>query len=156
MLDEETDQCTSDKPSNTLLLPDCWSMRQYDSFKDKYDGLIMRDKKLGCLHCVKFDYLNMKGEHISIEWKKCQVVASGKNKTIQQAALRNKKKDNFTSKAHAICVNQVDACENDAITKNMDKANEKYIRSTCKVFKTVYSLAKSSRPFSDVEDEIEL
>ena len=115
-----------------------------------------RDKNLGCLHCVKFDYLNMKGVHISIEWKKCQVVASGKNKTIQQAALRNKKKDHFTPKAHAICVNQVDACENDAITKNMDKANEKYIRSTCKVFKTVYSLAKRSRPFSDVEDEIEL
>ena len=78
------------------------------------------------------------------------------DKTIQQATLRNKKKDHFTSKAHAICVNQVDACENDAITKNMDKANEKYIRSTCKVFKTAYSLAKRSRPFSDVEDEIEL
>ena len=65
-------------------------------------------------------------------------------------------KDHFTSKAHAICVNQVDACENDAITKLIDKANEKYIRYTCKVFNTVYSLAKRSRPFSDVKDEIEL
>ena len=98
----------------------------------------------------------MKGVHISIEWKKCQVVASGKNKTIQQASLRKKMKDHFTSRAHAICVNHVDACENDAITKSIDKANEKYIRSTCKVFNTVYSLAKRSRPFSDVEDEIEL
>ena len=65
-------------------------------------------------------------------------------------------KDHFTSKEHAICVNQVDACENDAITKSIDKANKKYIRSICKVFNTVYSLAKRSRPFSDVEDEIEL
>ena len=65
-------------------------------------------------------------------------------------------KHNFTSKAHAICVNQVDAYENDAITKSIDTANEKYIRSTCKVFNTVYSLAKRCRPFSDIEDEIEL
>ena len=78
------------------------------------------------------------------------------NQTIQQASLRKKMKDHFTSKAHAIYVNQVDSCANDAITKSIDKANEKYIRSTCKVFNTVYSLAKSSRPFSDVEDEIEL
>ena len=98
----------------------------------------------------------MKGVHISIEWKKCQVVASGKNKTIQQASLRKKMKDHLTSKAHAICVNQVDACENNAITKSIDKANEKYIRSTYKVFNTVYSLAKRSRPFSNVEDQIEL
>ena len=64
-------------------------------------------------------------------------------------------KDNFTSKARTICVNQVDACENDAIIKSIDNANEKYIRSTCKVFNTVYRLGKRRRPFSDVEDEIE-
>ena len=157
MLDKETDKCTaSDKPCDASLPPDCWSMRQYDSFKQKYAGLITRAKKLGCLHCAKFDSLNMKGVHISIEWKKCQVVASGKNKTIQQASLRKKMKAHFTSKAHAICVNQVDECENDAITKSIDKANQKYSRSTCKVFDTVYSLAKRSRPFSDVEDDIEL
>ena len=34
--------------------------------------------------------------------------------------------------------------------------NERYITSTCRVFNTVYSLAKRCRPFSDVEDEIEL
>ena len=69
MLDEETDKCTASvKPSDTSLLPDCWSMRQYDSFKQKYDGLITSDKKLGCLYCPKFDSLNMKGVYISIEW----------------------------------------------------------------------------------------
>ena len=46
MLDEDTDKCMpSDKPSDTSLLPDCWSMRQYDSFKQKYYGLITCDKK---------------------------------------------------------------------------------------------------------------
>ena len=41
MLEEETDKCTaSAKPRNTSLLSDCGNMRQYDSFKQKYDGLI--------------------------------------------------------------------------------------------------------------------
>ena len=155
--DEETDKRTAyDKQSDTSLLPDYSIMRPYDSPKQQYDGLITRDKKLGCLHCAKSDSLNMKGVHISVEWKKLQVVALGKNKTIQQASLRKKMKYHFTSKAHANCVNQVVACENDAITKSIDRANEKYSRSTCKVFNTVYSLAKRSRPFSDVEYEIEL
>ena len=34
--------------------------------------------------------------------------------------------------------------------------NERYIASTCRVFITVYSLAKRCRPFSDIKDEIEL
>ena len=71
----------------------------------------------------------MKSVHISIEWKKCQLVASGKNKTIQQTSLRKKIKD------------QVNACENDDITKSIDEANDKYIMSKCKVFNTAYSLA---------------
>ena len=61
-----------------------------------------------CLHCAKFDSLNMKGVHISIEWEKCQVVASG-NKLIKQASLRKKMNVHYTSKAHCICVNQVDS-----------------------------------------------
>ena len=152
----EDKNTASDTGSDTPLLPGCWSMRQYDSFKLRYGRLIAHDKKLGCLHCAKFDSLNIKGIHIAIEWKTCGVVASGKNKTTQQASLRKKMNEQFTSKGHAICVNQIDACQMDAITKSIDKAIEKYMSSTCKVFNTVYSLAKRSRPFTDIEAEIEL
>ena len=34
--------------------------------------------------------------------------------------------------------------------------NERHIASTCRVFNTVFSLAKRCRPFSDIKDEIEL
>ncbi|XP_065650597.1 E3 SUMO-protein ligase KIAA1586-like [Hydra vulgaris] len=100
------------------------------------------------------------------KWKKCQVLALGKNKTTQLASLRKKKNEYFISKAHAICVNQVDACKHDTITKSIDKANEKYIISTCKVFNTVYSLAKrfllsfpqncskNSHTANDIRDQI--
>ena len=42
----EDKSTVSDTGSDTPLLPDCWSMRQYDSFKLKYDGLIAHDKNL--------------------------------------------------------------------------------------------------------------
>jgi len=42
------------------------------------------------------------------------------------------------------------------VTKSIDKMNERYIASPCKVFNTVYSLDKRCRPFFDTEDEIEL
>ena len=38
----------------------------------------------------------------------------------------------------------------------MDALNQKRIQSTCRVFNTVYSLVKRNRPFSDIENEVEL
>ena len=38
----------------------------------------------------------------------------------------------------------------------MDPLNQTRIQSTCRVFNTVYSLVKRNRPFSDIEDEVEL
>ena len=108
-------------------------------FKKKYDGLIARSKKLGCDHCAKFDSLNIKGIRVSVEWGSCSIEASGKNKTIQQAALRKKMKEHFSSKAHSVCVKQQEDHAYDAITKSIDKMNERYIASTCRVFNTVYS-----------------
>lgn len=146
------------KANDASALPDCWSMEQYENFKKKYDGLIVHSKKLGCDHCAKFksESLHRKGIHVSIEWASCSIVGSGRNKTIQQASLRKKMSEHFLSTAHSICVQRLQDCEEDPITKCMDKVDQKDIDSTNRVFNTVYSLAKRGRPFSDVEDEIDL
>ena len=47
-------------------IPDCWSNEQYDYFRKKYNGLIVRNKKLGCNHCAKLDFLHKKGYHVSL------------------------------------------------------------------------------------------
>lgn len=142
----------------TSALPDCWSMKQYENFKKKYDGLIVHSKKIGCDRCARFhsESINMKGIHVSMEWASCSIVASGRNKTIQQASLRKKMNEHFLSKAHIISVKHLQDRSYDAITKCIDKLNDKHIDSTIKVFNIVYSLSKRSRPFSDVEDEIQL
>jgi len=69
---------------------------------------------------------------------------------------QEKHEGHFSSKAHRLCVKKEEYHACDAITKSIDKMIERYIASTCRVFNTVYTLAKRCRPFSDIEDEIEL
>ena len=40
----------ADQTDAASSLPDCWSTMQYEDFQKKYDGLIARNKKLGCDH----------------------------------------------------------------------------------------------------------
>ena len=89
-----------------------------------------------------------------MEWVNCKIVASGKNEKVQQASLRKKINLHFSSQAHHICIKQLQDCPN--IIKCIDNLNKNYIDSTIKVFNTVYSLAKRTCPFSNIEDEIEL
>ncbi|XP_076343973.1 uncharacterized protein LOC143243968 [Tachypleus tridentatus] len=91
-----TVQTRDDEHPATALL-DCWSMKQAKEFKEKYDGLVTHTKKLGCDHFVKFDSINMKGIHISMEWRSYSVEASGRSKTIQQTSLRQKMNEHFSS-----------------------------------------------------------
>ena len=65
-------------------------------------------------------------------------------------------KEHFFLKTHCICLVQLKYRANDQITKCMDALNQKRIQSACRVFNTVYSLVKRNRPFSDIEDEVEL
>ena len=92
---------------------------------------------------------------MSLEWKNCSILASRKDTTVQQASLRKKMKDHFSSKTHRICLEQLQHRANDQITKCMDALNQKRIQSTCRVLNTVYSLVKQNRPFSDIEDAVE-
>ena len=56
-----------DQTDAATLLPDCWNTMQYENFLKKYDGLIARNKKLGCDHCAKCDSMNIKGIRVSTE-----------------------------------------------------------------------------------------
>ena len=64
--------------------------------------------------------------------------------------------EHLNSKVLNICLQQLKYRAADTITKCVDALNQKHAASTCRLFNTVYSLAKRSRPFSDIEDEIEL
>ena len=50
-----------DQTDAAASLPDFWNTMQYENFFKKYDGLIARNRKLGCDHCAKCDSMNIKG-----------------------------------------------------------------------------------------------
>ena len=77
-----------DQTDAAASLPDCWNTMQYENFLKKYDGLIARNRKLGCDHCAKCDSMNINGIRVSTEWANCRVEGSGKTRTIMQASLR--------------------------------------------------------------------
>ena len=80
----------------------------------------------------------------------------GKNKQVEQASLRKRMKEHFTSKAHEQVIEQLNSQKLNVITRCVQYVNDKEVSSTCKVFRTVYSLAKRNLPFSQVVGSIEL
>ena len=88
--------------------------------------------------------------------EKLQYFSFGKRYNSPASISSKKMKEHFSSKTHRICLEQLQHCANDQITKCMDALNQKRIQCTCRVFNTVYSLVKQNRPFSDIEDEVEL
>ena len=65
-------------------------------------------------------------------------------------------KEHFNSKAHKICMENCKLLKQDLMPKTIDTMNEKYLTTTCRIFNTVYSLTRRCKPFSDIDDEIEL
>lgn len=98
-------------------LPECWTVQTYNNFKEKYVGLGISNKKLGCEYCAKYYFIKEKSVYVSKEWKCFQIEASGKNKVVQQASLKKKMKKHFSSKAYNICKDNFKKCKQDFITK---------------------------------------
>ena len=88
--------------------------------------------------------------------EKLQHFSIGKTYNTPTSISSKKNKEHFSSKTHSICLEQLQHRANDQITKCMDLLNQKRIQSTCRVFNTVYGLVKQNRPFSDIENEVEL
>ncbi|XP_058049298.1 E3 SUMO-protein ligase KIAA1586-like [Ahaetulla prasina] len=143
-------------PEIGIILPDCWTLQQYNYFQEKYDGLEVSDKKLGCKYCAKHGFAMESSIHVSKEWKLFKIEPAGKSKEVHQASLRKKMREHFVSKSHIICRDNVKQAEQEAITKAMDKIFETQFATTSRMFKTVYSLAKACRPISSIEELIEL
>ena len=73
-------------------IPDCWSNEQYNYFRKKYDGLIVRNKKLGCNHYAKLDSLHKKGISCVTRMEKLQHFSFGKRYN-NPASISSKKNE---------------------------------------------------------------
>lgn len=88
-------------------LPNCWSQKQKEMFIVKYDGLMIRNGKLGCNYCSKVNIMQRRGLNVSLQWKHFLVEPSGTGRLSRQSSLRKKMSKHFGSKSHIMCTNIV-------------------------------------------------
>ena len=102
----------------------------------------MKNKKLGCIYCSEVDSLQLKDVHVSKEWRSYNTERHGKSKAVMQTSLRKKMNERFSSKSHNPSLTCLKERGDNKIVKTVDRLNEKYMCSTCRIFNTVYSIAK--------------
>ena len=67
----------------------------------------------------------------------------------KKASLRNKMKKHNDSKAHQSAIRTLDLRAKETWKTCSSQVSAKYVCTTEKIFRSVYFLAKSNRPFSD-------
>jgi hypothetical protein len=106
--------------------------------------------------CKQAGFLKTKGVHLSSEWMSCKIDSEATDRSKQLSALRGKIKQHVESNAHLAAERIHQQSKQNIIAKSVNKLSDKLISSTEKIFRTVYYIAKSNRPFSDHESLVEL
>lgn len=93
---------------------------------------------------------------MSDQFSKFTVTYSGDKREIQLASMRKKLTKHNESQAHKTCHSILESQGTGDIESAIDRSNQKFFASTCKVFNTVYYMVQQNRPMSDIEELIEL
>lgn len=147
-----------EKIPDSILLPNCWSMKQYDEFQKQYPWLRCVDGKLKCITCCDVKDLGVlsdRGVMISQEWADgfIQVTSTG-DKNSQQKRLRNKIYKHRDSEAHGKAEEIRIANRKRAIQENFSQQLTEHQESTQRIFRTVYNQIKTMGSFKNFESQI--
>ncbi|XP_031347247.1 E3 SUMO-protein ligase KIAA1586-like [Photinus pyralis] len=161
---EDSDSHSDQDPTVITLTPypSIWSADQYKNFSDKNPWLEVGEGKLGCKLCREVNVkglgvLKEQGVYLSAEWCECRVGPSlNEKRSTQLSNLRVKLKKHGESKAHQMAQEIKKQSEKHVVEELLRKESEEANDATAKIFRTVYYLAKSDRPFSDHEGLVEL
>lgn len=148
--------CTS---SDEKLLPSFLTKEQWDSKFKEHAWLIFENGAFGCSACKKAGTLGAyKSERLKIspEWSHCQVKAFGDTDSKKQQAIRKKIFDHKNSASHTQCIIISERREKNEILECTARQEAVYAETTCRVFRTVYTLAKLNRPFTDLPTLIDM
>ena len=142
----------------TCTFPKIWTSDQWVQKKINYPWLDARGGKLGCRVCEKVSlavYKNQ-GVSISVEWKNFQVSFYGDAIKAKLASLRKKINRHNASLSHNTAAKIYAKSHEKIFEKQVDSMNKEQVRTTEKVLRTAYFIAKKDRPFSDQPDLLEL
>ena len=139
--------------------PDCWTSTQLLEKQKEYPWLIVNNKQIGCNICQEVSALGPEsavGVHISSEWAKSCVSEYGDTRKKQLLSLRKKIHDHKSSTAHIACTRILQTARKKTIETCNTQQLEGQHKSTCKIFRTAYKIAKNGRPYLDMSSDIEL
>ncbi|XP_034004054.1 E3 SUMO-protein ligase KIAA1586-like [Trematomus bernacchii] len=132
-------------------------------FREKtkqYPWLICQNKKLGCLTCQKIKAVgpNVGGSqvHIADEWSKVKVTAYGATRAAQLQSLRKKIHKHRMSDYHQAAEKTMETAKEKRMETLTSDMQRDHFLTTDRVFRTVYKIVKSARPFTDLPTDIDL
>jgi len=140
-------------------IPAVWTLDDYLSKKQDYPWLFVHNGQLGCLSCTRHKLLGAEksqGVRISKEWSSGTVSDYGNNREKQLKSLRKKKYEHKISNAHKKC-EKITLLGANKIFENINtKVEKNQLDTYCRVFRTAYKIAKTGRPFVDLETDVDL
>ena len=151
----------SNTETNEVKWPSVWTKKQVADNREKYEWLISNNQKLGCSACQNAKSLNLwkeQGMSISREWSSCSISTGNDEQDREKvlSCLRGKIKKHNDSKAHKIA-QEIEINRRKKILESaINTQNSEHITKTEAVFRSVYYMAKSNRPFTDHEGLVEL
>lgn len=140
-------------------IPACWTREQYLERIRDYEWLLVQEGKIGCKVCKMCSSLGVHkspGLSLNNDWKECKIVANGETIQLQQKQLRAKIFKHKNSEAHLAAQNIRDKASKQTIEKAVSKQIKSVSQSSCRIFRTVYQICKTSRPFTDLPHLIDL
>jgi len=142
--------------------PSCWTLEQWEKFRHDYDWLFATDGKLGCTICRDVETLgpnrsvNGTRLQLSAEWCTGQVQPNGDSRQKEHRSLRKKIYIHRDSVSHQTAVSVMKTKNVEHLQTKFTDQQKSHFETTSRVFRTVYYIAKSNRPFADHPDLIDL
>uniref|UniRef100_H3A966 HAT C-terminal dimerisation domain-containing protein n=1 Tax=Latimeria chalumnae TaxID=7897 RepID=H3A966_LATCH len=134
--------------------PSYWKKEQWLEKIKEHEWLALEKDGIGCGVCKSVGTLGpfkSQGLKLSREWIECKVSCFG-----DTDSMRKKIFDHKRSIVHKRSLEICAAAKKEQFEKAIANQESAYQENTCRVFRTVYTLAKLNRPFSDLPVVLDL
>ncbi|KAL4121579.1 hypothetical protein QTP88_014066 [Uroleucon formosanum] len=140
--------------------PECWDIKQIKYFCEEYTWIYFKNKKLGCKLCVKVN-LNIEKKpeshvRLSSEWTQCNIAPSGATIAKRKASLRKKISKHKSSQPHITAESIIAHSKQETFELQVLKTTKLQFKTTEKIFRTAYFIAKNQRPYIDLPKLVDL
>lgn len=159
--DQTDDSVTnsSELQTDKAPYPAIWSAKQAEDFSVHNPWLKFSNGCLGCKICqqiTNYGAFKKNGLKISAPWSTCSVTYNGKHRQSQLSSLRKKIHEHANGQQHTLAEEIVQKASANVMETVVAEQQKHLYDSTTRVFRSVYSLMKNNRPFTDLPSLINL